>query len=686
MLNRSPPKIRPIFRQISSLALNSSSAASVYSPSTSSPFLSNLATSILESRTPKQALKVFNAASRTINPARTLKLHSAIIHFLTEAKLYVKARCLIKDLIETLSTTRKPHKVCSSIFNALNQGQTSGDNLNVFGVLIVALCEKGLVDEGYWVYRKLVKLPALQVCNALLNGILKSGRVEFMWNVYGDMVLKGAYPSEVTYGILMDAYRDRGDFAKAKELFDEMIEKGLKPTVVIYTTLIHCLCLENRMSEAESFFRGMQEVDVDPNVYTYNTLMDGYCKMANVQKVLKLYQEMLDNKVLPNFVTYCSILDLFAKMDDLLAFRSYFVHMVKLNVVPNVYIYNCILDGFCKTGDLSSAQDMYLEMEKFGISPDVFTWSILMKGYCSIGRVQDAENVFWRMKNAGLIANSVVYNTLIDGYCKNGNMEKALEICSQMVENNLQPDIVTFCTLIDGYCKVGNMDAAMGLYSEMAIKGYKRDVVVYTSLIDGNFKSGNTDAALRLHKEMIESGIASNVFTVGCLIDGMCKHGRINDAIKIFLEQSTAGFVAEEVGQLRSDNIGYSSPNNAMYSALIDGLCKDGRIFKASKFFSDLRRSRLRPEISDYAVLVKGHSISKHVVDVMMLQADMLKLGMLPNAFLYKLLHRGYQGMGDGASALKCHDESLNSSLHPANKYSTRHYMFCEQEFCSEQG
>ncbi|KAL2493005.1 Pentatricopeptide repeat-containing protein [Abeliophyllum distichum] len=230
MLNLFPPKIKPILNDKSLLPflLSSKTRAFSSSHSSSSLYISNLITGILNSKNPKQALKLFNSVSRTINPLKTLKLHSAVTYRLTDAKLYVNARCLLKDLIETLLKNRKSHKVCSSIFNAFMQFEGAGSNTNVFGVLIIALCEKGLVDEAYWVYRKIGRLPAIQACNAILDGFLKAGRVEFMWEVYGLMVSNGMLPTDVSYGILIDACCGLGDNERSNMLFDEMVEKGFE--------------------------------------------------------------------------------------------------------------------------------------------------------------------------------------------------------------------------------------------------------------------------------------------------------------------------------------------------------------------------------------------------------------------------------------------------------------------------
>jgi pentatricopeptide repeat protein len=248
--------------------------------------------------------------------------------------------------------------------------------------------------------------------------------------------------------------------------------------------------------------------------------------------------------------------------------------------------------------------------------------------------VEEADQLLQKMKKEGVTANAVTYNSLIDGYCKERNMEKALEVCSEMTKIGIEPNIITFSTLIDAYCKMGNMEAAMGLYSEMVVKGLLPDIVAYTALIDGHFKMGKVREANRLHKEMVEAGLAPNVFTLSCLVDGLGKNGKASDAINLFLEKTEVG-----------------SPNHVTYTALIQGLCVDNRIFEATKFYLDMRVSGLRPDAFTYIVMLKGHYQAKHTVGVRMLHADMIKMGIVPSAGICPVLYRAYQEIGDPKSA-----------------------------------
>ncbi|KAI9157514.1 hypothetical protein LWI28_023825 [Acer negundo] len=195
-----------------------------------------------------------------------------------------------------------------------------------------------------------------------------------------------------------------------------------------------------------------------------------------------------------------------------------------------------------------------------------------------------------------------------------------------MTKKGVEPNVITFSSLIDGHCKAGNVETAISLYLEMIIKSLVPDVVAYTALIDGHCKDGNMKEALRLHKEMLEAGLTPNVFTISCLIDGLCKDGKISDAIELFLEKTD------------KTNGGFCSPNHVMYTSIIQALCNDGRIFKASKFFSDMRFDGLRPDVITYVVMLQGHFQAKHMPDVMMLHADMIKMGIMPNAVTNEVL------------------------------------------------
>lgn len=154
----------------------------------------------------------------------------------------------------------------------------------------------------------------------------------------------------------------------------------------------------------------------------------------------------------------------------------------------------------------------------------------------------------------------------------------------------------------------------------------------------GHCKDGNSKVAFELHKEMRNAGLTPNVVTITSLIDGLLKDGRTYAAIRFFLEKTGVGFAGGKM-----DHSGSCSPSDVMYAVLIRGLCKDGYIFKATKFFKEMRCSGFKPDLVLYVIMLEAHFRFKHMVDVMMLRADMLKVGVLRNTSACRALSTGYR-------------------------------------------
>ncbi|XWS47992.1 hypothetical protein CRYUN_Cryun13aG0033400 [Craigia yunnanensis] len=91
------------------------------------------------------------------------------------------------------------------------------------------------------VYRKITTVPPMQACNALLDGLVKLGQFDLMWDLYNELLSRGFLPNVVTYGVLINCGCCQADVSKARKLFHELLMKGIQPNVVVYTTVIKVL-------------------------------------------------------------------------------------------------------------------------------------------------------------------------------------------------------------------------------------------------------------------------------------------------------------------------------------------------------------------------------------------------------------------------------------------------------------
>lgn len=608
-------------------------------PFVSSSSYSSLAEAILKCRSAEEALKLYETSSRLeISKTKDLQSFSAVIHVLTGAQKYTLARCLIKSLIERLRRHSEPSNISYRLFNAFEDVQSPKFSTVVFSLLIMEFLEMGLFEEALWVSREMSCSPDSKVCLAILNGLVKKRRFDSVWVDYQLMISRGLVPDVHIYSVLFQCCFKQCLSSKKEKLLDEMTLLGIKPNVYIYTIYIRDLCRQNKMEEAEKMFELMKKHGVVPNLYTYSAMIDGYCKTGNLRQAYTLYKEILVAELLPNVVVLGTLVDGFCKARELVAARSLFVHMVKFGVDPNLYVYNCLIHGQCRSGNMLEAMSLCSEMECLNLSPDVFTYTIIINGLCAEDRLAEANRLFQKMKKERIFPSSATYNSLIHVYCKEYNIEKALDLCSAMTASGVEPNTITFSTLIDGFCKVRNIKAAMGLYSEMTIKGIVPDVVTYTALIDAHFKEANMKEALRLYSDMLEAGIHPNDHTFACLVDGFWKEGRMSDAIDFYLRNNQAA-----TGKSIAPR---SCWNHVGFTCLIQGLCQNGYILRASRCFSDMRSSGITPDLWSYVSMLNGHLQEKHFTDIMMLHCDMIKTGILPNLTVNQLLTRFYQENG----------------------------------------
>lgn len=118
-----------------------------------------------------------------------------------------------------------------------------------------------------------------------------------------------------------------------------------------------------------------------------------------------------------------------------------------------------------------------------------------------------------------------------------------------------------------------------------------------------------------LEKEMIENDVPPNTITNTCLLNGLCMEGLIYDAIELYVEKAS------------SPNF---KPNKITYMALIYGFYRAGQYFKSGRFYMAMRKSGLVPDVITYLILMRGQCQMGYVLNAMMLQADMLKIGAMP--------------------------------------------------------
>ncbi|KAJ7967373.1 Pentatricopeptide repeat-containing protein [Quillaja saponaria] len=142
-----------------------------------------------------------------------------------------------------------------------------------------------------------------------------------------------------------------------------------------------------------------------------------------------------------------------------------------------------------------------------------------------------------------------------------GRMEQAEKQRKEMKSKDMEPDVMTYNTIIGGFCKTGEIGRDEELFRDMALGGTDSTSATYEHLIEGHCNVGDVDSALLVYK-MCRRAFRPQASTLDNIIGILCNKVRIHDALG-FMRSAMSGFRL--------------SPRGKSYTALIEGLCNEGR-------------------------------------------------------------------------------------------------------------
>lgn len=145
--------------------------------------------------------------------------------------------------------------------------------------------------------------------NTMMKGFALAEKPKLCLQLYEQMRSADILPSDVTFGILLDACVGVSMLEEAKLVFDDLKASNSVVNVVHYTTFIKGLVSAGCLAEARDVLLEMHNnPQTRPDVITYSTLAKAYADNGDVDDGVNLLEMMRDQGIEPDAILFNIIL------------------------------------------------------------------------------------------------------------------------------------------------------------------------------------------------------------------------------------------------------------------------------------------------------------------------------------------------------------------------------------------
>jgi leucine-rich PPR motif-containing protein, mitochondrial len=434
----------------------------------------------------------------------------------------------------------------------------------------------------------------------------------------------GVVVDEYVYSILIDNLCKKGDLDMAFSLLKEMENKGIKVGIVTYNAIINGLCKAGDTEKALKIFE-----DVDADNFTYSTLLHGYMNRNDATGIMAIKGRLESSGISIDAVT-CNVLIkalfMIDKVDDA---WSLFRKMPDMGLRRNIVTYHTMIHTMCKLEDIDKALELFEEYKQYSSFSSAVVHNCLIKAFCSGGKVDMADQIFYDLVQRNLRPDSYNCRKLVHAHFKELGGDRVLDFIREICDL----DIDLFSSVCNYACVfLSNKDycrAAMDAYKLLRMQAVPVTSKTCFRLVKSLHRNGNEEVIqpllceiVKLHSlheprvinmlscHLSKRSVSEAIWFSNYMGDGSVPVNVLRGAINALKNQ---GEVLDAFNFLKEAEKSGLSEDLAMYSIVVDGLCKGGYLEKALDLCESIEKDRLCPNIVIYNF---SDALLKHCVSL----------------------------------------------------------------------
>ncbi|XP_008778026.1 pentatricopeptide repeat-containing protein At3g23020 [Phoenix dactylifera] len=563
--------------------------------------------------------------------------------------------------------------------------------------------------------------PSNSTYGTLINACCKAGlnKEALLW--LGDMYKQAMEPDEVTMGIVVQMYKQAGEFQKAEQFFEKWsMDSSDAPetqrcySLYTYNTLIDTYGKAGELEKASNTFAQMLRAGIAPDIVTFNTMIHVCGNHGCLEEVASLMAMMEELRCLPNTRTYNILISLYVKSDDIGLAASYLLKMKVDGQVPDIVSYRTLLYAYSIRNMVGEAEALVLEMEEKGLELDEYTQSALTRMYVNAGMLEQSWNWFERFQNTmssecfsanidafgehGYLSlaeksficcldkqklSVAVFNVMIKAYGIGKKYDKACDLFDSMENSGILPDKCTYNSLIQILSGAEMPHTAVSYVRKMQGAGLISDCIPYSMVMTSLAKLGELQLAVDLFNEMISFGVQPDIVVYSILINGFAEVGGVQEAMKYVELMKNAGLAVNsvicnsliklytKVGYLREAKETFElvkslEDGSDVYSSncMIDLYSENDMVEEAEEIFDNLK-SRGRANEFSYSMMLCLYKKIGQLSKGCRIAQEMQNLGLLNDTLSYCNVIGLYASDGRMKEAVKAFQHMLASGVPP---------------------
>ncbi|KAK4757601.1 hypothetical protein SAY87_018902 [Trapa incisa] len=272
------------------------------------------------------------------------------------------------------------------------------------------------------------------------------------------------------------------------------------------------------------------------------------------------------------------------------------------------------------------------QLESKEIKPDSGCFSLIAWAFINLRRFDEAEDLMrTQLGKAPDFSGTFMWDSLIQGYCLHQrDPEKGLSVLLDCLGKvGVLPSCYTFCSLIHSFSYSGMMSKAIEVLELMNGEKVKYPFgnFVCSSVISGFCKIGKPEIGIDFFYNARNSGaFKPNLVCYTALVDALCRSGRVDEVSDLFYEMQRDG--------VRFDVV--------FFTCWICGYLRECDMLEMFRKNKQMLMKQLAGDIISYTTLIHGLSKEWNVEKAGGILAKMRKEGLEPNLITYTTIILGF--------------------------------------------